>query len=185
MKSHWLYLKYVLRHKWYVFLACLGYGLVWRGIKHDWSKFLPSEWFPYKQFFYGNGMTREEASAIGYNFPCSEEVEMAFEKAWNHHQKFNDHHWQYWVRLGDDGTTLPLFMPDVSRKEMIADWMGAGKALGKPKTWEWYEKSKGNMQLHPETRIWVGLEMQRLKDNYRSDLKGQAMGFIGRSWFDE
>ncbi len=29
-----------------------------------------------------------------------------FDAAWNHHLNFNDHHWQFWVRLGDDGAIL-------------------------------------------------------------------------------
>lgn len=51
---YWKYFKYVLRHKWYVFLACLKYGLIWRGIVHDLSKFKPDEFIAYARFFYGD-----------------------------------------------------------------------------------------------------------------------------------
>ncbi|MBZ0293912.1 MAG: DUF5662 family protein [Anaerolineae bacterium] len=44
MKKHWQYLKYVFRHKWYVFWSCVEYGLFWRGLVHDLSKFTPEEW---------------------------------------------------------------------------------------------------------------------------------------------
>lgn len=47
------YLSYVLRHKWFVLLQCLSNGQFWLGIIHDWSKFLPSEFFPYARHFYG------------------------------------------------------------------------------------------------------------------------------------
>ncbi len=47
------YFWYVVRHKWYVFLACRAEGLYWRGLIHDWSKFRPSEFFPYTEHFYG------------------------------------------------------------------------------------------------------------------------------------
>lgn len=167
MKAHLLYLKYVLRHKWYVFLACLEYGLLWRGIKHDWTKFLPVEWFPYA----GYDFSKVRTKPTGYAHQLDPD-ELEFNIAWNHHQKANDHHWQYWVLLEDEGGTFALPMPDVCRKEMIADWRGAGMAQGKPNTWEWYEVNKGKMQLHPDTRGWVEYELGKLKrfaevDKYR------------------
>lgn len=171
MLAHWKYLKHVLRHKWFVFIYCLQYRLIWRGIKHDWSKFLPSEWNPYVDFFYrGESSTKTGGSIAKRATPD-------FEIAWNHHQKRNDHHWQYWVRLGDDGTTLVLSMPDAARKEMIADWRGAGRALGKPNTWEWYEANKDKMQLHPHTRILVETELARLKEYHRQLERFHALGF--------
>jgi hypothetical protein len=178
MKAHLRYLSYVLRHKWYVFLACLHYRLVWRGIVHDWTKFQAVEWFPYVKFFYGHGMTRGEAAALNYNFPVDDDTELAFEKAWNHHQKRNDHHWQYWIRLGDDGTTLLLDMPDLCRKEMIADWRGAGRALGKPDTLAWYEANKHKMQLHPDTRAWVEAELTWWSELDRQEERLRRMGVI-------
>lgn len=54
MKAHLLYLRYVLRHKWFVLVAGRRTGApLWRLLIHDWSKFLPSEWAPYVQMFYG------------------------------------------------------------------------------------------------------------------------------------
>ena len=46
-------------------------------------------------------------------------------------------------------------MPDKYRREMLADWMGAGRALGKPNTLEWYTANQGKITLHPETRQWI------------------------------
>lgn len=169
MKAHWQYFKYVARHKWFVFLACLEYGLVWRGIKHDWTKFLPSEWMPYVEYFYGR---KPHNGATGYAHQLKAD-DTAFNSAWNHHQKANSHHWQYYVLLEDEGGTFCLPMSDLDRKEMIADWRGAGKAQGKPKTWEWYEANKAKMQLHPNTREWVETEIAKLQhsaevDKYRA-----------------
>jgi len=54
MQPHLRYLAYVLRHKWHVFIACRGLHVpLWQAIIHDWTKFLPCEWFPYVQRFYG------------------------------------------------------------------------------------------------------------------------------------
>lgn len=165
MKKHWLYLKYVIRHKWFVFLACLGTRnprLILRGTIHDWTKFLPYEWFPYVNFFYGK--PRSEAGK-GYMHQVKEE-DYDFNKAWNHHQKKNDHHWQWWILQKEDGTVFALPMSPIARAEMLADWRGAGRAQGNLKTWEWWEANKDNIFLHPETREWVEAEMVKLKEQH-------------------
>jgi hypothetical protein len=51
---HFAYLRYVLRHKRYVYVACRLLGVsFWRAVIHDWTKFRPSEWGPYASHFYG------------------------------------------------------------------------------------------------------------------------------------
>lgn len=179
MKKHLQYLNYVMRHKWFVFWACLQIGglrLLWRGLIHDWTKFLPSEWFPYVNYFYGKPKTSADGS-VGYNHQLNQD-DTAFNVAWNHHQKRNDHHWQYWVLNFDDGGAVTLPMSDICRREMLADWRGAGRAQGRPKTWEWYEVNKQKMQLHPETRVWIETEIARLKRFYEQEEKLRGMGII-------
>ena len=47
-------------------------------------------------------------------------------------------------------------MPDDLVREMVADWMGAGRAItGRWEVAEWYEANKGKMHLHPGTRALV------------------------------
>lgn len=156
--KHFEYLSYVLRHKWYVFVECWKSGIPLQGIVHDLSKFLPSEWFPYAEYFYGDwrkGNTDRQATA-------PEAIQLAFEVAWNYHQKRNKHHWQYWVRLGDDGTTLALEIPIKYSKEMVADWRGAGKAItGRDDTFDWYCKNQLKINMHWHTRYRVVSELQR------------------------
>lgn len=111
-----LYLRYLLKHKWYVFLKCCEYGIVWRGITHDVSKFLPDEFFPYANYFFGG------VNLIGSKKMCSEIDN--FRVARNLHYKRNEHH---------------LTMPDLPASndvllEMVADWFGAAYAQGKPHT---------------------------------------------------
>jgi hypothetical protein len=93
MKRHWEYLKYVVRHRWFVMLACFQHGLIWRGLVHDLSKFLPSEWFPYARFFYEpNGTKKTRRDKSGYYKP-TDTGDSAFDFAWLLHQKRNRHHW--------------------------------------------------------------------------------------------
>lgn len=150
--KHLRYLSYVLRHKWYVFVECCRLGIPWQGVTHDLSKCRPSEWFPYANFFYGGRPSPRDET--GYYKPTDTGDE-AFDFAWLLHQKRNRHHWQWWVLPEDNGGTKVLPMSSVSRREMLADWHGAGKAQGTPDTVAWWEKNREKMRLHPETRAWV------------------------------
>ena len=142
MTAHWRYLSYVLRHKWFVFLECWAHGLIWRGLIHDWSKFLPCEWGPYAARFYSDR-------------PKTLQTLRDYSRAWNHHQKVNDHHWQYWLLTFDTGQEVALEMPERCVVEMICDWRGAGRAQGKPDTVAWYRENRDKMRLHDSTRQTV------------------------------
>lgn len=153
VNAHLSYLTYVVKHKWFVFIECCKLGTPALGIVHDWSKFLPSEWFPYVNYFYGPS-DRPRRDKSGYYKP-TDTGDTAFDFAWLLHQKRNKHHWQWWTLPEDGGGLKVLPMSDRHRREMLADWRGAGRAQGTPNTRAWYEKNKEKMQLHPETRFWV------------------------------
>ena len=63
----------------------------------------------------------------------------------------------------DDGGLKVLPMSAIAVKEMVCDWIGAGKAQGfvspkedrYPETRKWYQKNKAKMSLHPTTRAQV------------------------------
>lgn len=170
MKRHWQYLKYVLRHKWFVMLTCFEHGLILRGLLHDLSKFRPSEWFPYARFFYekdGKKKTRRDKS--GYYKP-TDTGDAAFDFAWLLHQKRNRHHWQWWVLPEDDGGNKVLEMPDVYVLEMFCDWVGAGRAQGVADWWNpgrWYQINKTKMQLHNVTRAQIEYLISKADRNRR------------------
>ena len=142
MLRHLRYLTYVLNHKWHVFVACRSLNVpLWQAISHDWTKFLPCEWFPYVQRFYGAA-------------PLQGSTSDAFARAWNHHQKANAHHWQYWVLITDSDASRvrALSIPPRYTREMVADWIGAGRAQGKPDVAAWYAANAAKMVLHADTR---------------------------------
>lgn len=137
------YLKYIFIHKWFVFVAGLKTKApLFRLIIHDWTKFLPREFFPYIDFF-----VKQKSNNVSFNI------------AWNHHQKRNKHHWQYWVLISDMGhksassKIQPLAIPDKYIKEMVADWAGAGRSItGEWDVKDWYYKNKDNIMLEAKTR---------------------------------
>lgn len=156
ISKHLKYLKYIIAHKVYVGIECIRYRLPIAAITHDWQKLLPTEWSPYAQTFYG---------PYPYDQRPRDLVD-SFDRAWAHHIHLGPHHWQYFVLIEDGGKQKVLEMPIRYRKEMIADWIGAGRALGKYQKGDrlaevrgWYLANKDNMQLGASTRLWVEEEL--------------------------
>ena len=53
MQKYINYLRYVLQHKYKVFIQCIKRGLYIHAFTHDFSKFRPSEFIPYARWYYG------------------------------------------------------------------------------------------------------------------------------------
>lgn len=141
MVKHFKYLKYLLKHKWYVGVALVKEGYFLRAITHDLSKFLPSEWVPYTNYFYGDMFERDEGS---------------FNNAWRLHIKRNKHHWQHYCLIKDSGDIITLEMPYDDMMEMLCDWTGAGISKnGYNDIVKFWNNNKLNILLHPKTRRLV------------------------------
>lgn len=178
MRKHLKYLGYVIRHKYFVFVAGLQTGApLWRLIIHDWSKFTPREWRAYATKFHGRtpsfgalrarygGRPNDEQNAKDYKAA----VDLAFNYAWLSHQHRNPHHWQHWLLAEDNPSkrletpqtsgaprAFALPMPEHFIREMVADWMGAGRAItGRWECAEWYVKNRDNLVLEHQTQIRV------------------------------
>lgn len=148
MKYFWLTIK----HKWFVLLAGLKTKApIWRLIIHDWTKFLPCELPHYQRQFFGDKNDPE-----------------GFIRCWIHHQNSNMHHWEYWIpRTGHNRCTppyednKPIPMTERAIREMIADWLGAGRAYeGKfpdIRNWTWLNNNweKINKGLHPKSSALI------------------------------
>jgi len=173
MNKHLLCLYYLARHKWFVFLAACRLGIPWTGVIHDWSKLRPSEWMPYARFF-----ASQQASKCSAYKPV-DTGDKDFDFAWVLHQKRNRHHWQFWVIPSDNGGVTVLPIPDRYRREMVADWLGAGRAMHGRREWQsWYMSNQGRIQLHPETRAWLerlgGIEPCRKYQTHSCTKPGSA-----------
>jgi hypothetical protein len=142
---------YILRHKWHVLRACLMLDVSLRqALLHDWTKLLPPERLPYAQFFYVYGTPAQcPYGPLRYLDGFAERIEWAKDL----HQCRNPHHWQYWVcsSNGNGSAQQAMAMPECYAREMVADWIGAGIAQGKPDTYAWFEENKATIILHPET----------------------------------
>lgn len=140
LKRYWDYFKYVIEHKKNVFIECWKDGLYLQAFTHDLSKFSPTEFFSYANYFYGN---KEDTSN-----------KIAFEYGWLHHQKKNKHHWEYWV--DSDGKALEI--PSKYIKEMICDWKAMSRKFGGT-VQEYYYKNINKANLHISTRCRLEYEL--------------------------
>ena len=130
------YTKYVLEHKKNVFKTCWKRGLYIHAFTHDLSKFSPSEFFPYAEWFYGEYGTKFKVTD---DTPIEDivkhkDTEEKFNRAWEHHYEHNKHHWEHWCYDWDeyyDGAFVelehckleePEKMPSKYIKQMICDW---------------------------------------------------------------
>jgi hypothetical protein len=138
------YLGYLDRHRKFVLEAAQEMGVSDREFK------------AYAEYFYGTWRVE--------NMPPPPAVQEGFDHAWLLHQKRNDHHWQYWVLREDSGAAKPLAMPELVIREMLADWVGAGRAIHgmQSNALDWYNKNKDKMVLHPDTRFTVVKFLEQL-----------------------
>lgn len=125
---------------------------------HDASKWEADEYDAYNAYFYGEK---------------TDEVKKAFKYAWNHHQKKNPHHWQYWVLVNDNEGTECLDMPERNINEMVADW-GAFSLINKEpeEIVRWYEKHKTDIMLSEATRSIVERKVHEMAELLEKHLRG-------------
>ena len=117
MLSWYKNLKYLVVHKYYVYRAGRLLGLSRKQLlAHDLSKLLPDEFLAYARYFHSVKLTKKQTKS----------AEWKFKQAWKLHVERNAHHAEYWTRQGRRGQD----MPDKYIREMVADWYGAGMALG-------------------------------------------------------
>lgn len=147
------YLWTLLQHKWYVFRAGYGFASTWRLIKHDASKFLPSEFFPYAYYFWG------EKWGLDRDVP-------AFKEAWSLHKQRNDHHWEYWADFDETGRFEINTMPEHVMREMIADWFGASRTY------------TGKWPVSMSSWAWMKTEGLKVVNAFPEDQKQKLIALI-------
>lgn len=156
----WKHFKIVIMHKHYVFLASIEAGIPFRGFMHDWSKFSFSEFFNSAKYYTG------DRSPID-----NEKDEKGYSYAWLHHRGRNPHHWEYWIdNLSAGGE--PLKIPIKYVKEMICDWIGAGKAYDFD-NWNYNVPFDRFIRLYNSGKIRIHLDTYKLIYNILNDYKNR------------
>lgn len=111
--------------------------------------------------------------SIGYanwDFKTKTGDKSAFDFAWFHHKKHNPHHPEYWIDVDRYGVSKNLEIPFHFIVEMVADWMGAGRAYGTPFD-QWADANLPLFKFHERTAKALLEILQKIgyKDTYIFD----------------
>lgn len=158
LSNYWKHFKTIVKHKYYVFIACSKCGITWRGIKHDMSKFSPKEFISSSRYFQGT------SSPIN-----AEKIKNGYSIAWQNHKGRNTHHYHYWIDV-EDGEVIALKMPYKDVVEMICDWVGAGKAYNTNKWTEsdvldYFIKHRSKMLFHEDTAYFIYRILYKIEES--------------------
>lgn len=177
LKGFFGHLRTINRHRHKVIAHCAKAGILWQGLRHDLSKYSPTEFLPGVKYFQGTRSPNEaERELNGYSL------------AWMHHKGRNRHHYEYWTDMNRETKCYePVPMPRRYFVEMVIDRRAAcmtyqGKAYRDDSALQYFERSREKDLMHPETsrqlRFILGMlaekgEAETFSYLRRSVLKGK------------
>ena len=136
----------ITKHRHQVIRHCAKAGIFWQGLKHDLSKYSPTEFLC--------GVRNYQ----GYRSPNEQERETkGYSEAWMHHKGRNRHHFEYWTDYNPKTKKVePVPMPLRFVAEMFCDRLAASKIYNKNSYTDahplaYFQKGKDRRVIHPET----------------------------------
>ena len=143
IKEHFLT---ITRHRHLVIYHCYKCGILWQGLRHDLSKYSPTE------FLEGIHYYRPDRSPnIGAR------MHKGYSRAWLHHQGRNKHHFEYWWDYNmKTKKKEPVRMPVRYVIEMFCDRIAASKIYyadkyTDSKPLEYFKMHSARKRMHPKT----------------------------------
>lgn len=136
----------ITKHRHRVISHCMKAGILWQGLRHDLSKYMPCEFISGAKYFLGTRSPNEE-----------ERHRYGYSKAWMHHQGRNKHHFEYWKDYNPETHLIePVKMPYKYVAEMFCDRVAAskiyqGKKYTSEQPLEYFMKSKKTRVIHKDT----------------------------------
>ena len=144
----WKHFKTITRHRHKVIVHCAKCGILWQGLRHDLSKYSPTEFRQGAKYYLGTRSPNEaEREDLGYSL------------AWMHHKGRNRHHFEYWQDYNRITKNMePVKMPARYVAEMFCDRVAASKiyqgdAYKQDSSLIYFQNSNARKRglLHPET----------------------------------
>ena len=149
LKEDWTYGKYVTKHKANIISPMLQMHLpITQALAHDLSKYRPSEFKPYRDWFVGKK---------GLHGTHDDDTYKKWREAVSLHYGRNMHHWR---KRGLDWRDVPLKY----RMESVADWYSVGKT-NRPKGTkfpsfkEWYSEREKGLPVDPGARNEIDIQL--------------------------
>ena len=166
------HLHTVNRHRRLVRKYCFRLGLYWQGLTHDLSKYSPYEFFRGVKYYQG------------YRSPNdAERIATGVSLAWLHHKGRNRHHYEYWIDYCIDPvdghvTTGGNKMPKKYVAEMVCDRIAAcrvyqGDKYTPASPYDYYQRSKGSILIHPDTSDLLDRWLLLLKEKDEAEALAQ------------
>lgn len=157
---------YVTKHKANIISPMMQMGLpLTQALKHDLSKFTPSEFGPYSKWF---------NSPHGLKGNRDPELHKQWRQAVELHYSRNPHHWK---KRGQDWTKTPLKY----REESVADWYSVGKT-NRPKGTkfpsfkQWYAEREKGLPIDPVAKADISKQLGLSKSAYVMEKVAWAIG---------
>ena len=151
--------KTITKHRHKVIIHCAKAGIFWQGLRHDLSKYSPSEFIVGAKYYQGTRSPNEiERELYGYSV------------AWMHHKGRNRHHYEYWNDYNPISKQIEnVEMPIKYVVEMFCDRLAASKVYnGKNYTdahpYNYFLKIKGKGRMHPNTEKILNRLLEMLRD---------------------
>lgn len=136
----------ITKHRHAVIRNCRRAGILWQGLRHDLSKYSPTEFIPGVKYYVGTRSPNE-----------LERADKGYSAAWLHHKGRNRHHFEYWSDYNPvERRVGPVKMPLRYVIEMVCDRMAASRIyLGDKYTdasaLDYFIHGKTHRVIHPET----------------------------------
>ncbi len=117
LKQVFQHFNTITRHRHKVIIHCAKAGIFWQGLRHDLSKYSPTEFWPSVKYYQG------------FRSPIEKErEEKGMSVVWMHHQGRTRHHFEYWKDYNPESHRIePVEMPIRYVIEMICDRVAASK----------------------------------------------------------
>lgn len=141
------HLSTITKHRHQVIRHCAKAGILWQGLRHDLSKYSPTEFIPGVKYYSGKRSPNE-----------GEREEYGYSLAWMHHKGRNKHHFEYWVDYNlETKKNEPVEMPYNYVAEMYCDRLAAskvynGKDYKQADPLDYFSKRKPHRSIHIKTR---------------------------------
>ena len=136
----------ITKHRHAVIKHCKKAGILWQGLRHDLSKYSPTEFIPGAKYYSGTKSPNE-----------GERRDKGYSLAWMHHKGRNRHHFEYWMDYNMEKRRYePVEMPVRFVAEMFCDRVAASKIYqGENYTdshpYEYFINGHDKPYMHPET----------------------------------
>ena len=156
----WKHFYTITKHRHMVIRHCAKAGIFLQGLRHDLSKYSPTEFMAGARYYQGSRSPNEgEREANGYS------------KAWMHHKGRNRHHFEYWTDYRPETRVMgPVHMPYRYVVEMFCDRVAAsktyqGKAYNDSHPLEYFLRAKGKRTIHPDTSDEIEYLLRMLEEH--------------------